>query len=571
MLKTPPSLTGLGRLVSAVSGDRAALELLSRMLDTLPLGLALYDASDEDFRILYANPASFEFSGYPGRNPVGLRFVEAFRSGEENGTLDVFRQVRRSGEARHFRDVTLSSMSGKQRTWNWDVYPIVGADGSVEQLIGVGQEVTELALARARLAEAADLSLAVLLEVSRHSEAGLSTEDFFSRMGASIAELVKGRVVVFSRYDAHDHKLYYQPHGHAVPREVAGSLGGVPCQPGSEDLVSRIVFGDRVFLGDLKETDAALAPYREALRRLGVSNAAAISWRAGDERLGMLSAYDSLRPGGFQREDLLILRAAGRASGLVWQRRRAELALTTRASQLQELDQLKSRFLRLASHELRAPLAVARGYVSMLTDGSLDASRAAAALPIVEKKLVEMDRMVTQMIDTARLEDSRMSLNSRLVSMREIVKAAAATAAPFCTEAHKFEVRLPDADAVVNGDPARLENIINNLLSNAFKYSPEGGPVVLDLSESDGFVRVAVSDRGLGIPPQDRSRLFTRFGRLDRPGTESIQGTGLGLYLSQELAKEHGGVIEVASDEGRGSTFTLVLPRVPEETSADPD
>jgi PAS domain S-box-containing protein len=561
LLKTPPSLTGLGRLVSAVSGDRAALELLSRMLDTLPVGLALYDASDEDFRILYSNPASFEFSGFPGTNPVGLRFIEAFPTAEDNGTLDVFRDVRRSGGARHFRDVVLASAGGKQRHWNWDIYPITGADGGVEQLIGVGQEVTELALARARLAEAADLSLAVLLEVSRHSEAGLSTEEFFGRLASSIAELVKATVVVFSRYNAADHMLHYQPHGHGVPRQVDSSLAGVPCDPESDDLASRIVFGDRVFMGDLNATDAALAPYREALRRLGASNAAAITWRAGDERLGMLSAYDSRRPGGFQPEDLMILRAAGRASGLVWQRRRAELALETRAAQLQELDELKSRFLRLASHELRAPLAVARGYVSMLTDGSLDAARAATALPIVETKLVEMDRMVTQMIETARVEDSRMSLNRRLVSVREIVDSAAATAAPFRTEAHRFEVRLPDADVVVDGDPARLENIVNNLLSNAFKYSPEGGPVVLEVSESDAVVRVAVSDRGLGIPAQDRGRLFTRFGRLDRPGTESIQGTGLGLYLSQELAREHGGSVEVASEDGQGSTFTLVLPR----------
>jgi PAS domain S-box-containing protein len=531
------------------------------MVDTLPVGLALYDASDEDFRILYANPTSFEFSGYPGRNPVGLRFIEAFPSAEDNGTLDVFRDVRRTGGARHFREVVLTSVGGRQRMWNWDIYPIKGADGGVEQLIGVGQEVTELALARARLAEAADLSLAVLLEVSRHSEAGLSTEEFFGRLASSIAELVKATVVVFSRYDADARMLHYQPHGHGVPRHVDGSPAGVPCDPAGDDLASRIVFGDRVFMGELKATDVALAPYREALRRLGASNAAAISWRAGDERLGMLSAYDSLRPGGFQAEDLMILRAAGRASGLVWQRRRAELALETRATQLQELDELKSRFLRLASHELRAPLAVARGYVSMMTDGSLDAARAATALPIVEMKLVEMDRMVTQMIETARVEDSRMSLNRRLVSVREIVDAAAATTEPFRTEAHRFEMRLPNADLIVDGDPRRLENIVNNLLSNAFKYSPDGGSVVLEVSASDGLVSVAVSDRGLGIPAQDRARLFTRFGRLDRPGTESIQGTGLGLYLSQELAREHGGSIEVASEDGRGSTFTLVLPQ----------
>jgi signal transduction histidine kinase len=180
----------------------------------------------------------------------------------------------------------------------------------------------------------------------------------------------------------------------------------------------------------------------------------------------------------------------------------------------------------------------------------------------VEKKLVEMETMITQMIETARVEDSRLSLNRRLVGVSEVVGEAAAKAAPFRTASHEFELRLPESDPMVYGDPARLENIVTNLLTNAFKYSAQGGPVMCEVSELDGRVRVAVSDRGLGIPAEDLKRLFTKFGRLDRPGTESIQGTGLGLYLSQEIAREHGGSIEVQTEPGQGSTFTLVLPQV---------
>ena len=561
-MKPRIDLSSLGGLVSAVSGEHAALELLSRMLDSLSVGLALYDASDDNFRILYANPAALELAGYAGENPVGRRLVDAFPTAGQNQTLDVFREVRDTGVAKHFRNVTLSSSGGRQRSWNWDVYPITGANGSVGQVMGVGHDVSDLVLARARVAEAADLSLAILLEVSRHAEAAISIEEFFGRLGASIGELVQASKVVFSRYDPDQHKLLYQPQGHGVTDEIARSLTGVPCRPGGDDLASRIVFGDEVFRGDLNMTDRALAPHVAALRALGVSNAAAISWRAGDERLGMLSTFDSLRPGGFQAEDIMVLRAAGRASGLVWQRRRAELELENRAMQLQELDELKSRFLRLASHELRAPLAVARGYVSMLTDGSLDPGKAGPWMPIVEKKLVEMETMITQMIETARVEDSRLSLNRRLVGVSEVVEGAAAKAAPFRIQSHQFELRLPESDPMVYGDPARVENIVTNLLTNAFKYSPQGGPVVCEVSELEGGVRVAVSDRGLGIPGEDLKRLFTKFGRLDRPGTESIQGTGLGLYLSQEIAREHGGSIEVQTEPGEGSTFTLVLPQV---------
>ena len=558
MAEPEHGLGGIGELVSAVSGAPAALDLLSRVLDAVPFGLALYDARDEEFRVLYANPAALRVSA--GRNVVGLRFVDAFPTAEGNSTLDVFREVRSTGVARHFHEVTITSSDGTERTWNWTVYPILGVDGKVEQLIGVGQEVTELVLARTRLSEAADLSMAILLEVSRHSEAGLSIDEFFGRMATSIAELVRATRVVFSRYDTKDRVLRYQPMGYGITPAIARAMDGVPCRPGGEDLVSRIVFGTEVLLGGLDSLASEGGEFIASLQSAGLGNGAAIAWRAGDERLGLLAAFDSRRTSGFQREDVLILRAAGRASGLVWQRRRAELALEQRAAELEELDDLKSRFLRLASHELRAPLSVARGYISMVTDGSLDEARAASVLPIVEGKLGEMDRMVTQMIETARLEDSRMSLNRHLVSIREIVESAAASAAPFRSEDHELELVFPDHEVIVNADPARLENIIGNLVGNAFKYSPGGGLVTVRIWDGDGLVRVAVSDQGIGIRDEDRARLFTRFGRLDAPGTENVPGTGLGLYLSQELAKEHGGRIEVASTPGRGSTFTLVLP-----------
>jgi len=143
-LKPRIDLSSLGGLVSAVSGEHAALELLSRMLDSLSVGLALYDASDDNFRILYANPAALELAGYAGENPLGRRLVDAFPTAGQNQTLDVFREVRDTGVAKHFRNVTLFSSGGRQRSWNWDVYPIMGVNGSVGQVMGVGHDVSDL-------------------------------------------------------------------------------------------------------------------------------------------------------------------------------------------------------------------------------------------------------------------------------------------------------------------------------------------------------------------------------------------------------------------------------------------
>ena len=118
-MKPRIDLSSLGGLVSAVSGEHAALELLSRMLDSLSVGLALYDASDDNFRILYANPAALELAGYAGENPVGRRLVEAFPTAGQNQTLDVFREVRDTGVAKHFRNATLMTVDANPTSAFW--------------------------------------------------------------------------------------------------------------------------------------------------------------------------------------------------------------------------------------------------------------------------------------------------------------------------------------------------------------------------------------------------------------------------------------------------------------------
>ena len=226
------------------------------------------------------------------------------------------------------------------------------------------------------------------------------------------------------------------------------------------------------------------------------------------------------------------------------------------------LERTKTEFLNLASHELRGPITVIRGYLSMLERGSLGEipEGARRALPVLTAKADEMNSLVEQMIEAARLEEGRLELSTRRADLREVARTALEMTQPFTDPAHAMVFESPDIEIPVTVDVERIATVIGNLLSNAIKYSPGGGPVTLTVSTDDHVGKISVTDTGVGIPADRFDRLFTRFGRIVTPETSHIPGTGLGLYLSRELARLHGGDITATSVLGKGSTFVLAVP-----------
>ena len=226
------------------------------------------------------------------------------------------------------------------------------------------------------------------------------------------------------------------------------------------------------------------------------------------------------------------------------------------------LEDNKTQFLNLASHELRGPVTVIRGYVSMLEGGLLgdlnDQGRKAAG--VMAAKVSEMNELIEQMIEAARLEEGGVTVHAVEIDLRDIVRSAAEMVMPMLDASHKLEMDLPDRRVRVRVDPDRTRTIVGNLLSNAIKYSPEGGTVTCQVRSRAGVARVVVTDEGVGISREGMATLFTRFGRILTPETEHLKGTGLGLFLGRQLARLQGGDITVASVEGKGSTFTLQLP-----------
>jgi signal transduction histidine kinase len=540
----------------------AALDIVVDMLEHVPFGLALYDASNDDFRILYANPAAAPFMELPLDVAIGVPLAEAFPSAVEYGTVDAFRQVRDTGKAVHFREVTLGSSRTRPRTWNYDIYPLPGPDGEVKQILGVGQEVTELVAARERVKDAANVGLTLLLEISRHFEAAAGIEEFFGRVTETVAHLLHAERSAFMLFDPETETLTLQPDGYGLTSALESRMSDIPCHRDDRgSLPGRIVFHDQVLRGSPASlaADAQFATYGPQLEALGLRTVLAIAWRAGDERLGTISVFDSASESGFADEDLLVLRTAGRATGLVYQRWRAERDLAARAAEMAGLERLKTNFLNMASHELRGPLSVIRGYVSMLADGSVTVATP-TVLDILETKLGEIEAMVSAMLDAARLQETRLELKREAADLRSIVATAADTVRPLLQPGQRLEVDVPETAIDVVVDRARLATAITNLLTNAIKYAPGSSAIRMSAEVADGEGRVHVRDEGPGIAPENLPRLFKQFGRLLTAETAGIAGTGLGLYIARETARLHGGDLTVDSTLGAGSTFTVHAP-----------
>ena len=268
-----------------------------------------------------------------------------------------------------------------------------------------------------------------------------------------------------------------------------------------------------------------------------------------------------------QASVLVVLCAVGRGATVSWMRlsasERLARDLADEHQRAVELDESKSDFLRLASHEVRAPLTVLLGYIGLLEDGmfgEIPAQARSQVLPVLRDKVDELVALSEAMLQAARLEDGRLELETEPVDVRDLAREAASRIEPMLGAGHRLGVDCPSVPVTVYGDRLRLVTVLVNLLANAVKYSPSGGEVRCAVRSGEGLAVITVSDQGIGIDADDLPRLFNRFTRVASGVDAEIPGTGLGLYIARQLARKHGGDIIAASKRGVGSSFTVSLP-----------
>jgi len=229
------------------------------------------------------------------------------------------------------------------------------------------------------------------------------------------------------------------------------------------------------------------------------------------------------------------------------------------AARLSEAEELERNFLMSVSHELRTPLTAIRGHVEALREGVVtDEEMRIASLTVIAAEAERLERLVGDVLDLAKLDAHRFTVLREEVEMERLIDRAYVT---FSEEARrrKIDYRCSvESKPVIVSDGDRVLQIISNLLSNAFRWTPDGGKIELELKAVDGTVCVAVDDSGPGIPAAERERIFRPFWSRDGGGT------GLGLAIARELASALGGRIQLETSPEQGSRFELVLPAQPE-------
>ncbi|MCS7283896.1 MAG: GAF domain-containing protein [Anaerolineae bacterium] len=275
-----------------------------------------------------------------------------------------------------------------------------------------------------------------------------------------------------------------------------------------------------------------------------------------EDRIVGIIALETSRPDRFTQETLdFVVRLADHAAIAI---ENARLFAAVDAA-----NQAKTEFISFVSHELKQPMTAIKGYTDLLAKGLAGdlTEMQRSFLEVIRSNVNRMDTMVQELLDISRIESGRLRLEIGRVSVQEAVEEAVRTLRQEI-EAKKQSLEITIADGLppVAADRTRLVQILTNLLSNAYKYTPEGGRIRVSAEPANGCVRFSVSDTGIGITPEDQERLFTKFFRSQDPVVRSVPGTGLGLAITKSLVELQGGQIWVESQPGVGSTFTFTLP-----------
>lgn len=245
---------------------------------------------------------------------------------------------------------------------------------------------------------------------------------------------------------------------------------------------------------------------------------------------------------------------------------RQNLELASANTELQQLSDMKSKFVSIAAHELRSPLTSITGFVEILLDeddlGPLTPDQR-EYLEIVQTSAHRLLTITNNLLDITRIETGRIELVLQPINLGAVIETVAAEFEPQITaRSQQLTLQIPPNLPPALGDETRAIQIVGNLVSNASKYTPTGGQITVSLAPAaeEGFLQVSVADTGVGIPPTARNRLFTSFFRAETASQTQASGAGLGLQITRSLVELHSGRIWFQSEPGQGSTFYVTFP-----------
>jgi signal transduction histidine kinase len=317
-----------------------------------------------------------------------------------------------------------------------------------------------------------------------------------------------------------------------------------------------LAVGQRVIVPDVESCEfVAKSDDLQTYRRLGIRAVQTTPLIArGGRLLGMMSTHWRL-PHEPAERDLRLLDVLARLAADLIERKQTEEAL-------RDADRKKDEFLAMLSHELRSPLAPMLNALQIFKAKSPLDAEMEMARGVLDRQIQVMARLLEDLLDVSRFSQNKLELRKELVELSSVMEAALETSRP-CIEAgdHTLTITLPPEPIRLNADPVRLAQVFANLLTNAAKYTENGGRIWLTAERQGDKLVVRVKDNGIGINPKVLPRVFELFVQSPRALTRAQGGLGIGLSLVKGLVELHGGSIEARSDgEGKGSEFIVRLP-----------
>jgi PAS domain S-box-containing protein len=230
-------------------------------------------------------------------------------------------------------------------------------------------------------------------------------------------------------------------------------------------------------------------------------------------------------------------------------------------TRFREAEEMKSTFVSIVSHELKTPVSLIKGYAGTLAreDAAWDAATVREGLQVIDEEADRLNDLINNLLDASRIQAGAFKIERAEVCLARVAERVVENFR-MQTESHRFILDFPQDFPDVLGDEERLRQVLNNLVSNAIKYSPNGGEIRVGGWADEETATVYVADQGIGIPAEDQANLFQRFFRVDSSLRRSTQGTGLGLYLCKSIVEAHGGRIWLRSEPGKGTTIFFALP-----------
>jgi PAS domain S-box-containing protein len=497
----------------AQDGHRAAEELARRevdarvrfeaVLESAPIGIAVISA--DELRYELANARFLDYASRFGKistdtKVIGLRAAEVLPESER-----ILKQVAESGETRIDEELTVGDIYV-----NRIISPARGRfSGITQSLTVLVQDVTDQVRSRREIEDLATMMAersARLDSILGSMTDGLWVYD----ANGTVVDVNQAALNMFglaSRADAIEHGSFAHLH-------LRNSEGRA------------VAFADM--------------PYTRAL--------------AGETVPDYLAMGRHLITG--RDLDLSIAAAPIQSKGIV-----GAVLVIRDITALQELDRKKDEFLSVASHELRTPLTTIKGYTQLLsqTVDDLASDERATYINAVLGEIERMMGLISELLDVSRIETNRLQIHPQSIRWIEFIEGRVSAFRVQHPHRHiGFDAAAPES--VVVADPDRMRQVIDNLMSNALKYSAEGTPIEVVVKAEDGDMHTTVIDQGIGIPSDELPRLFERFHRARNVSSRYYGGLGLGLYIARAIVEAHHGSISVQSEEGRGAQFTVRLP-----------